>query len=460
MADDRWDEVADWYGEENAAGDTLLDELRALITTYVVLSDEHSVAAVALWIATSHTLPAHDCAPRLAATSPDKRCGKSRLLDIISGTCHKPLATVNATVPAIFRSIGGQQPPTLLIDEADTIFGNKRLAEQHEDLRALLNAGHQRGRPALRCVGPSQIPTEFPTFAMAAVAGIGRLPDTITDRAVNISMRRRHVNEKVAQFRARRDGPVLEGMRARLASWAGDHMDELSKAEPDMPVEDRAADTWEPLIAVADAAGGHWPETARAACKALVARADTADEEQSDAVRLLADIRAVFKYREVPFLPSADLVSELRRIEESPWNDYELNPSKLAARVKAFGVKPQRNTVGSIRGYSLEALTDAFKRYLRQDPSDPSETSSEQVKPSDTQKASDTPTRQTESTRQTETAAQRTFTDALTSSDGGTAQIVQECRHCGGPLTLPSAQERGYCSRARCLKANTNGQRA
>jgi len=34
----------------------------------------------------------------------------------------------------------------------------------------------------------------------------------------------------------------------------------LADAEPVMPLEDRAADVWEPLIAIADLAGGEWPE--------------------------------------------------------------------------------------------------------------------------------------------------------------------------------------------------------
>ena len=68
------------------------------------------------------------------------------------------------------------------MDEADTIFGPK--AGDNEDLRGLLNAGHQRNRPAWRISGPEHKPTPFPTFAMAALAGIGDLPDTIMDRAV------------------------------------------------------------------------------------------------------------------------------------------------------------------------------------------------------------------------------------------------------------------------------------
>ena len=331
-------------------GAALLDELAATFTRYVAFADEYSAAAVTLWVATTHALPAFECAPRLALTSPQKRCAKSRTLDIIAGTCHQPLATSDATVAAIFRSIGAEHPPTLIIDEADAMFGTKKLAEQNEDLRKLLNAGHQRGRPALRCVGPNQIPTPFEVFAMAALAGIGSLPDTITDRAVNVTMRRRAPGETVSQFRARRDGPVLDKLRDRLAEWAGSWVDKLTDAAPDMPVTDRAADTWEPLIAIADAAGGHWPTTARAACRALVAAADTADEERSHGTRLLSDVRDIFAAKGVSFLPSAELVAELRRIEESPWGEFELTVSKLAYRLREFGIKPGRAARNTVRG--------------------------------------------------------------------------------------------------------------
>jgi hypothetical protein len=125
-------------------GAELLDDIRATLIRYVVFPDEHAPVATTLWIAATHALPAFECAPRMVFTSPQKRCAKSRTLDIIAGICHDALPTSDATVAAIFRSIGDDHPPTLIIDEADTIFGNKKSAEQNEDLRKLLNAGHRR----------------------------------------------------------------------------------------------------------------------------------------------------------------------------------------------------------------------------------------------------------------------------------------------------------------------------
>jgi 5S rRNA maturation endonuclease (ribonuclease M5) len=450
-----------WSGD----GSVLLDDLRDTLNKYVVFPDDHAAVAVTLWIAATHALPAFECAPRLVITSPEKRCGKTRLLDIITGVSHKPLATSDATVAAIFRSLRGDHPPTLVIDEADAIFGSKKAAEQNEDLRKLLNAGHQRGRPAIRCVGPLQIPTEFPVFAMAAIAGIGDMPDTITDRAVNIKLRRRAHGEKVSQFRSRRDGPILDDLRGRLAAWAAAHAGELGAAQPRMPVEDRAADTWEPLVAVADAAGGHWPDMARAACKVLVAAADEADEEGSLSVKLLTDIRRVFTGSRASFLSSADLVADLRRIEDSPWGEFELTARKLAYRLKNFGVKPDRNPAGNVRGYRLADLSDAFGRYLAVHPSEPSEASetmSDQGQSSDTLEASDGSIRQTDLSVRRETAGQTLFSDDLTDTDGcppepcppplfdvpPTNGEVRKCR-CGNKLDSLEAIRSSKCKPCR-----------
>lgn len=462
--EDRTDELAEWYAEDELDGAQVLDELREALTKYVVFANAHAAAAVTLWVATTHAVPAFEFAPRLVLTSPEKRCAKSRTLDVVAGTCHRPLVSINATVAAIYRSLDAEHPPTLIIDEADAIFGSKRAAENNEDLRALLNAGHQRGRPALRCVGPQQMPTAFNTFAMAAIAGIGSMPDTITDRAVNVTMRRRKHGEHVAQFRSRRDGPVLARVRDRLALWATEHIAALGQAEPTMPVDDRAADTWEPLIAVADAAGGHWPDTARAACVALVTDAAAADEDRQLSTKLLTDIRDLFAEKHVPFIPSMELIRELRAIEESPWADEDLSPRKLAQWLKDFGVTSSRNAAGTVRGYRLHDLDDVFTRYLCQQPSERQEQPVSSGNEPDSEIGPDTSLRQKPDTDTSPRPANMTCQEEISSSkhvsdatDGfeQTPATKPLCRYCGEvlPAHMRSQIARGYCSRTTCNAA-------
>ena len=347
-------------------GVQLLGLVHRALARYVVLPSPEAADAIVLWIAATHAVPAWNCAPRLDITSPVKRCGKSRLLDIIEATCHAPLITVNISPAALVRSIS-QDPPTLLLDEADTVFGPKA-ADNHEDLRGILNAGHARNRPYIRWDVTTRQTEDCPTFALAALAGIGALPETITDRAVVVSMRRRAPGEVVARYRDRRDGDPLRELGVHLGAWVRAHLGELGDAEPDMPVEDRAADTWEPLIAVADLAGGDWPVRARKAAAALTAEDDT---DTSLGGRLLADLRGVFSDAEA--LHGETILAALRKISEAPWGDYfghELNARDLARLLKPYGVSAVDVKLAGVtkRGYRREHLHDPWTRYLPSEP--------------------------------------------------------------------------------------------
>jgi uncharacterized protein DUF3631 len=344
-------------------GAGLLDSLHTALTAYVILPSAEAADAVTLWIAATHAQPAWAHAPRLVIRGPEKRCGKSRLLDIVEATCHEPLITVNASPAAVYRSITSD-PPTMLVDEADTIFGPK--ADGNEDLRGLLNAGHQRNRPAVRYEAASNRVITIPTFAMAALAGIGAMPDTIEDRAVVIRMRRKAPGETAAPYRHRRDRPGLQTLAERLSGWLRGDLVKLEHAEPAMPVEDRAADTWEPLVIVADHAGGHWPDRGRAAVLALTAEA--ADHGQlSTRVRLLGDCRIAFGTDTA--LSTAVLLDRLKADSDAPWSDYGptgLTAAKLGTLLREFDIRS-----GNIRfpdgaqakGYQRADFADAWSRY-------------------------------------------------------------------------------------------------
>jgi hypothetical protein len=190
-------------------GDVLLKEAHAAFGRYVIFASPQAQDATVLWCAATHGQPAWAHAPRLAVVSQEKRCGKSRLMDVAEAICYQPLVTVNASTAAVVRSIT-EDPPTLMVDEADTIFGTKKAAENNEDVRGILNAGHQRNRPYIRWNITTRSLEECPTFAMAMLASIGDLPDTIMDRAIVNRMRRRSPGEKVAPFRTRRDAPPVQ----------------------------------------------------------------------------------------------------------------------------------------------------------------------------------------------------------------------------------------------------------
>nr|WP_252991200.1 DUF3631 domain-containing protein [Streptomyces viridosporus] len=343
-----------------------MDELRTAIGRYVVLPSEEALTAVALWVAATHIQSVLQHAPRLAVVGPTKGCGKSRLLDVLHETVHRPMMTVNTSPAVVFRVIG-KNPPTLLVDEAGTIFGPK--AGDKEDLRGLLNAGHQRNRPAWRISGPEQKPTSFPTFAMAALAGIGDLPDTIMDRAVVLRMQKRKPGERITPFRSRHSVPELNTVRDRLAAWLTPLRATAAELVPQMPVEDRAADTWEPLVTVADLAGSHWPDQARAACLAMTRSEVLQDEQTTLKTRLLRDIRRVFDTEGTEVLRTQDVLAALVQDAEGPWAEYGtngLNAYHLGNLLRDFGISSANHRFDNGRqakAYTRNRFLDAWARY-------------------------------------------------------------------------------------------------
>ena len=350
-------------------GADVLNELRAALTKYVILPSDADADGITLWIAATHAQQVLEHASRLVVKSPLKRCGKTRALEVISETAHRPLRTTNISTAALVRSIDETDPPTLILDEGDVIFATRRreASEKAEDIRGILNSGHSRGWPYIRWDAVGRRAEECATFAMAAIACIGDLPDTVEDRAVVIRMRRRATGETVAPFRRRRALPELHMLRDRLAEWVSAQREVLAHAEPDVPVEDRAADVWEPLIAIADAAGGTWPDRARRACLALTAAQDDPDDG-SAGERLLEDLHTIFADHDA--LATISLLDALHGIEEAPWGDWfakPLNARGLAGLLKPYGVRSKqiRLSATTCKGYERRSLEDAWARYRR-----------------------------------------------------------------------------------------------
>ncbi|MFI6602986.1 DUF3631 domain-containing protein [Nonomuraea sp. NPDC050536] len=240
-------------------------------------------------------------------------------------------------------------------------------ADGNEDLRGLLNAGHQRNRPAKRYDAAKNQVESIPTFAMAALAGIGAMPDTIEDRAVVCKMRRRAPNETTAPYRLRRDRPPLRTLAAQINQWLRADLSILEAAEPLMPGEDRAADTWEPLVIVADHAGGSWPERVRAAAVALTTEADE-QSASSPRLRLLTDCRAAFGTDTA--LPTAALLERLKTDQESEWCEHGpagLTAMKLGVLLREYDIRSTTMRfpapIGQAKGYQRADFLDAWARY-------------------------------------------------------------------------------------------------
>ncbi|MGY8704603.1 DUF3631 domain-containing protein [Bradyrhizobium sp. 18BD] len=349
---DPWPEAVD--------GSKLLDDIRAGVRQHVVMSD-YAADSAALWVLHSYLVGHFGVSPRLAIVSPEKGCGKTTLLDVLSRLVLRPLLSANISVAATFRILEMHQP-TLLIDEADTFL------KDNDELRGILNSGHRQNGSVVRIVGDDLEPRAFGTYSACAIAMIGQLPATLADRSVTIELRRRRSDEKIEGFRFDRTAH-LDELARRAVRWAMDDFKLVEGADPEMPpgIHNRAADNWRPLLAIADAVGGGWPERARGAALAVAADHVSDDSLQ---LMLLTDVRSIFNKRDVDRLPSADIVAALAVMEGRPWAEYKngapISQNGLAKLLSAYKISPGTIRIGETtpKGYHLSQFADAFERYL------------------------------------------------------------------------------------------------
>ena len=361
-----------------------LGETCRLLERHVVWPSSAAADAATLWVAHTYALDAFDSTPRLVLRSAEKQSGKTRAQEVIECLVKDPLPSANASVPAIYRSLVDRQP-TILLDEYDTYFGSKIAREHAEDLRGLLNAGHRRGKPVLRCVGPNSQVQEFPCFAPVCLAGIRGLPDTIEDRSVIIDMRRRRHDETVEPFRAVAGWNNAEPIREHFEAWADLNHGRWPPVCDDgslfpAGVTDRAADVWEALLMIGVWAGEKWSQRARQAATHFVSNQRVSDE--SDGIRLLRDIRSVWPQGE-EVLYTRDLIRRLCGLDEASWAErWQSNgqtgsgaSGQLARELRHYGITSRTVRVGeqTAKGYRRQSFVDAWERYAPEKPSQASQ---------------------------------------------------------------------------------------
>ncbi|CAN7724162.1 DUF3631 domain-containing protein [Pseudomonas umsongensis] len=357
---------------EPVDGAILLNEIAAGIRKHVV-ADLATINAVVLWIVFTWFIEVVDVAPIANITAPEKRCGKSVLLAVMSWLVYRPLPVSNISPAALFRVVE-QYKPTLLIDEVDTFL------QENEVLRGILNAGHTRESAfVLRCEGDDHALTCFGVFGAKVLCGIGRIADTLFDRAIPFILRRKLPGERITKIRYA-DRLHFKALASKLARFALDNQDAVRLARPAEidGLNDRANDCMEPLLAIAEAAGGDWPKLARNAAIALYG---VEEEAPSIGAELLADVKAVLDDKKAAKIFSADLLAALIADQEAPWTTWNhgkpMVQRQLTAKLKAFGIQSKQLRIGSdagITGYERSDFNDAFKRYLPAIPHDSSST--------------------------------------------------------------------------------------
>jgi hypothetical protein len=355
---------------EPVDADALIVALVRRIRRHVVLTLYEAVT-VALWILMAwvhHETAIHS--PILLATSAEANSGKTTLLNVVSFLVPRGMSCVGTSEASLFRSVE-MWTPTIIVDEADTIL------VENEPLRAVINSGYTRGSGVLRCIGDDNTPHLFMTFCPKALGMKGRkLPDTTLSRCTIIEMRRKKNTERAEHFK-HIDDENLGELRSQCMRFAIDSVEALKVAKPEMPdgFDNRAGDNWTLMIAIADHAGGEWPEKARQA--AIVVSKVVAAAESSIGVRLLADIKVLFDEADDNCMLSKVLVAKLTANEEGPWiefsRDKPLTQNRLAKLLGRYfiyseTVHPKVGPHG--KGYKRASFEDGWARYPSDTPSD------------------------------------------------------------------------------------------
>ena len=391
--------------QHDGMGAVLLSDLRAIMNRYVVLP-EMAAEALALWVVHTYAFTLRQVTTYIGVVSPEKRCGKTTLLELLGLLANRSLTAANISSSALFRVIERTQP-TLLIDEVDTFLQGR------DELAGILNAGYRKANsyvvrvaerkkvgqgvpgepftnahtpepefaqwtpdlpqdPIIHSFNNPLIPTnsgatEFARYSCwcpKVMAAIGRLPDTLADRCILITMQRKMPGEKCDRMRQLN----AADFRKRCADFVREHSDKIAHAQPQIPstLNDRAADIWEPLFAIADLAGGEWPQLAREAAQKLSA----SDDDLTLVGYFLKDLRNLMLIKNVDRMLSRDVISALNPLHDRPWEDLrrgrEINEWWLGWQLRQLGIRTKTMRMGEAvgRGYTRDDIEGAFRRYV------------------------------------------------------------------------------------------------
>lgn len=375
-------------GESSTSLGQTLDRVRDWVRRFVVFPSAHGATAVSLWIAFSHAVDEFDVAPYLLVTAPEIESGKTRVLEVAAPLCHHPMFSSSMTPAVLFRSLD-RDHPTLFLDEADSIW-SRRSDEKAQELVALLNAGHRRGVPARRMGGPGKTRLEeFDVFGPKAIAGafpdIGTIPEALRSRSLHVRLKRKLPSESVDRWtRQTRESTAdyLTDLRTALAKAVAEAKPGAQTVDPLDDIGDRDFDLWEPLLCIAQAAGGAWVHQAVEAAVALCAEETTGEVPLR--ILLLGDLRELGEVGELfqathGHALTADIIDKLVGLEDRPWGDLHgspITPHRLSRLLAGYGIEskfepgPQRR-----KGYYKQDLEDLWARYTLSVPGEGSQSS-------------------------------------------------------------------------------------
>lgn len=356
-------------------GPDILDSIATYFRQYLVC-DDHQLTILSLWSACSQCNQHFAVAPYLDIRSAEPHSGKSLCLNLLNSFSGAGEAGMFFSgVPAgslIQRFLPGRSSDQIdpahskaplfkvLLDDCHHSFG----PSERQPLLALLNSGSETS--GFFPHGEE----DYYFFGPKAFAGNDPLPRSLAMRCIPIVLRRPKPSEKFIRADNQAIWDAAVALKTRLTNWLQQSSDllrqsarkELASLPPTLsPGQRKIA---EPLIHIADLAGGSWPAKVRVALAAVFDLADA-----SPSLQMLCDVRSIFHEKNNPeYLSTADLLAELRAMESRPWSAWGPKSGRsVAFHLRPFGIGPRDLHYGSpssFKGYRIADFQDAWERYL------------------------------------------------------------------------------------------------
>jgi hypothetical protein len=354
----------------------LLTLIVGLLKEFVEFREPHAYIVVALWILHTFVYDRFAITPRLILRSPVPGCGKTVLLNILARLAARAEKFDFITAAALYHLID-EMHPTLLVDEADNL--TLQLAPNGR-LRSVFNSGHLAngtGRIWDQALGRSRKFSTFAPMALALPDAMGGLPRSLNSRSVTIMMHRHDGKRELQRLDKNLSHPLFDPAYGQILRWLHDPQLKLD-SDPVMPVNNRFADNWRPLISIADSLGHG--DLAREALMTSMREYVDADIK----IVLLTDIRRVFDSRGVDRLFSSVLLGALHKLDSADWSEFngvrgdqqphKLKSTELASMLRDFGIRPRSiwpadrtKKSKSAKGYTREQFERAWAAYCSEE---------------------------------------------------------------------------------------------
>jgi Protein of unknown function (DUF3631) len=363
-----------------------LDHIEQWLRRYLHYSNKHCATAHVLWCAHARLMEHWDISPRLGFFSALPGSGKTNALMLTSYLCAPDGRAGDVSVsisPAAFirkaEEQEGRQPDLhpQFMDEIDGLYSAASVDANAALTTQILNGGYKRGAKYERMVGANNDQVKvWGSYGAVAMAGLGkaRLPDSLTDRLIRVPMEPLKPGESVCRFRQR----LLEsGHRMyrdtlmEFCQWA-DGIIDLDAVPIPEALNGRDIDNWEPLLAVAEAAGENWPQRARASAVWFCAM-KAMNKRDSLALRLLKEV--VEYLRQETKAGTHQIWEHLYNKSGAPWRDLKFfNESWIRDTLYQFPGAPRQGDIRSgsarVQGFHIDWFADLIERYIGPDTPD------------------------------------------------------------------------------------------